>query len=142
MKKTNLIRDEANGISLVFLAMSATIIICLIFVLVNQVSNLEAWQDIENCAHRTLLQIEQDGYFTQEAQDVLTAELQEIGVSNISYAGSSFSPAGYGNATTLIISGTITMFANPFEDGSLYDEKTFVIEKQISSKSLEEVINP
>ena len=137
MKKANLIRDKGTGMALVFLSFCSFVIICLIFILVNQTSNLEIWQDIENSAHKTLLQMEADGKLTDEEQAILTRELQEIGVTDISFQGTTIDTEEYGETIYLTISGSVTLFSNPFEDGTLYEEKAFTIEKQITSKALE-----
>lgn len=137
MKKSNLIRDRASGISLVFLALCAFIIICLIFILINQTKNLEAWQDIEHISHKALLQMEEDGCLTSENQNSIIRELEDLGVRNINFSDSTYEITEYGETIYLNILGEITMFSNPFKNGEMYKTQQFSIKKQITSKALE-----
>ena len=138
MKKTNLIRDEASGFAFIFLMMSSIIILCLVFVLVNQVKNLETWQNIEVSAHQTLLDMEQKGCLTKDKETALIKELSDMGVQDADIFGSTIEQTEYGEIITLKISGVVQLYANPFEEnGSLYRNVPFSIEKQIVSKCLE-----
>ena len=44
-----------------------------------------------------LLQMETEGYLSAAARDELTRQLTDLGVEGISFAGTTMTPAGYGN---------------------------------------------
>ena len=47
------------------------------------------------------------GYLTPEKRDRLTKELSDMGVSNISYAGTTMSMAGYGQEIVLSVTAEV-----------------------------------
>ena len=51
--------------------------------------------------------MESDGYLTPAKQEELIDDLTQLGVKNISLAGTTFSAAGYGNIIVLSVSGII-----------------------------------
>ena len=129
------------GVGLAFVTMSTLVILILIYILFNQVQNLEKWQDIEHSTHMALLEMELDGYLSDETSERLESDLTSYGIENISFEGSSMSPMAYGDYIVLNISGNLVMFSNPFEnDGKLYKEVQFQISKKITSKLLAEDI--
>lgn len=54
-----------------------------------------------------ILYMETYGYLTPEKRDRLTKELSDMGVSNISYAGTTMSMAGYGQEIVLSVTGIL-----------------------------------
>lgn len=54
-----------------------------------------------------LLQMEAEGYLSPSAKDALTRQLSDLGVEQLSYAGTTLSPAGYGNVVVLSVTGRI-----------------------------------
>lgn len=54
-----------------------------------------------------LLQMETEGYLSAAARDELTKQLTDLGVEGISFAGTTMTPAGYGNTVILSVTGTI-----------------------------------
>lgn len=56
-----------------------------------------------------MLQMEAEGYLSLSARDALTQQLTDMGVEQISFAGTTLSPAGYGNIVTLSVTGRIRM---------------------------------
>lgn len=54
-----------------------------------------------------LLQMETEGYLSAAARDELTRQLADLGVEGISFAGTTMTPAGYGNTVILSVTGTI-----------------------------------
>lgn len=54
-----------------------------------------------------LLQMETEGYLSAAARDELTKQLTDLGVEGISFAGTTVTPAGYGNTVILSVTGTI-----------------------------------
>lgn len=56
-----------------------------------------------------LLQMETEGYLSAAARDELTRQLTDLGVEGISFAGTTMTPAGYGNTVILSVTGTIRM---------------------------------
>jgi hypothetical protein len=58
-----------------------------------------------------ILYMETYGYLTAEKQSGLTKELSDMGVVNISYAGTTMTPAAYGQEVVLSVSGEIHLDA-------------------------------
>ena len=56
-----------------------------------------------------ILYMETYGYLTPEKRDRLTKELSDMGVSNISYEGTTMSMAGYGQEIVLSVTGVLNM---------------------------------
>ena len=54
-----------------------------------------------------LLQMETEGYLSAAARDEITKQLADLGVEGISFAGTTMTPAGYGNTVILSVTGTI-----------------------------------
>lgn len=54
-----------------------------------------------------LLQMETEGYLSAAARDELIRQLTDLGVEGISFAGTTMTPAGYGNTVILSVTGTI-----------------------------------
>lgn len=54
-----------------------------------------------------MLLMETEGYLTPDRQEQLTGELKELGVSGISYTGTTLTPADYGREVVLSVTGTI-----------------------------------
>ena len=54
-----------------------------------------------------MLIMETDGCLTQDRQEQLTEELKQLGVSGISYTGTTLTPADYGCEVVLSVRGTI-----------------------------------
>lgn len=54
-----------------------------------------------------LLQMETEGYLSAAARDELARQLADLGVEGISFAGTTMTPAGYGNTVILSVTGTI-----------------------------------
>lgn len=58
-----------------------------------------------------ILYMETYGYLTPQKKDSLTRELSDMGVVNISYAGTTMTPAYYGQEICLSVSGEIKLNA-------------------------------
>ena len=56
-----------------------------------------------------LMQMETEGYLSAAARDALPRQLTDLGVEGISFAGTTMTPAGYGNTVILSVTGTIRM---------------------------------
>lgn len=54
-----------------------------------------------------VMQMEAEGYLSPSARDALTRQLTDMGVEQISYAGTTMSPVGYGNIVVLSVTGRI-----------------------------------
>lgn len=54
-----------------------------------------------------MLLMETDGYLTPFRQEQLTEELSKLGVEDISYSGTTLTPADYGHEVVLSVTGTI-----------------------------------
>ncbi len=60
-----------------------------------------------------LKSVETAGYLTAEQQQELKAELQEFGLENISFEGSSLVPVAYGNRVYLHVTGRLHLQTTP-----------------------------
>lgn len=84
--------------------------------------NIDRSTEINQVARRYLLRMETDGYLTPENRELLTAELEELGVSGIDLTGTSFTDVGYGREVRLHIRGNATVKVFELED--LFKAKT------------------
>lgn len=63
--------------------------------------------EVGQMARCYLLKMETVGCLTDSDQTQLTGELEQLGISDISYEGSSLTPVGYGNDVILQIHGRL-----------------------------------
>ncbi len=63
--------------------------------------------EVGQLARCYLLKMETDGYLTPLDRTELTGRLEELGLTQIDYAGSSLEPVGYGNDVVLQIRGRL-----------------------------------
>lgn len=54
-----------------------------------------------------MLSMESEGYLSDKRKNELTNDLNALGVTDISYDGTTFIPAGYGNTVTLSVQGRL-----------------------------------
>ena len=83
-----------------------------------------------------MLQMEAEGYLSLSARDALTQQLTDMGVEQISFAGTTLSPAGYGNIVTLSVTGRINIVGmkNLFEFIRGDDTSDFKIYQKSTAK--------
>lgn len=88
-----------------------------------------------------MLIMETDGCLTPGRKEQLTAELQQLGVSDVSYLGTTLTPADYGREVVLSVTGTI--HSNGISGVSQYfrfirgGESEFRIYQKSTSKGME-----
>lgn len=93
-----------NLLSVLF-ALVGTAILCL--VLFSYMDLLERKIDINQVSRRYILRMETAGYLTAQDRTALERELSELGVSGITFDGTTLSDAGYGNPVVLAFSGEL-----------------------------------
>ena len=91
-------------------------------------SNINRSNDIHQVARTYLLQMEADGYLTEENKGLLLNELSALDMVNIDLTGTSFMDVGYGNQVRLVIRGKVNLkdikfrgFASPMMTGRQAD---------------------
>ena len=88
-----------------------------------------------------ILCMETYGYLSREKQEQLTGELSDLGVVNISYAGTTLTQTGYGQEVTLSVTGCIrTGGIGEIEDGFIFfreGENDFRIYQKSTAKNRE-----
>lgn len=96
------------------------LVICLTVILVMFIVlfyGIKLYSDIghavskERIARKYILSMETKGYLSYEEMTELTQELTEMGVTNISFEGTTLTPAGYGQPVILSITGKISISA-------------------------------
>lgn len=91
-------------------------------------SNINRSNDIQQVARTYLLQMETDGYLTEENKGLLLNDLAALDMINIDLTGTSFTDVGYGNQVRLVIRGKVNLkdikfqsFAAPMMTGRQAD---------------------
>ena len=91
-------------------------------------SNINRSNDIQQVARTYLLQMETDGYLTEEIKGLLLNDLAALDMVNIDLTGTSFTDVGYGNQVRLVIRGKVNLkdikfqsFATPMMTGRQAD---------------------
>ena len=91
-------------------------------------SNINRSNDIQQVARTYLLQMETDGYLTEENKGLLLNDLAALDMININLTGTSFTDVGYGNQVRLVIRGKVNLkdikfqsFATPMMTGRQAD---------------------
>lgn len=91
-------------------------------------SNINRSNDIQQIARTYLLQMETDGYLTEENKGLLLNDLAALDMVNIDLTGTSFTDVGYGNQVRLVIRGKVNLkdikfqsFATPMMTGRQAD---------------------
>lgn len=72
-------------------------------------SNIDRSNAIHQVARTYLLQMEADGYLTEEKKGLLLTDLAALDMVNIDLTGTSFTDAGYGNQIRLVIRGKVNL---------------------------------
>ena len=87
--------------------------ICMLAMLVMMVSCFESVELLKQkaavgqLARKYILQMEAYGYLSGEARTALSVELEALGVTEISYEGTSFNEVSYGDPIVLEIRGKL-----------------------------------
>ena len=91
-------------------------------------SNINRSNDIQQVARTYLLQMETEGYLTEENKGLLLNDLAALDMINIDLTGTSFTDVGYGNQVRLVIRGKVKLkdikfqsFAAPMMTGRQAD---------------------
>jgi len=90
--------------------MTGLCILAMTVVMLAYMDNVQLIQqkmEVSQLARQYILRMETVGYLTPPDRTVLTSQLQEIGVSEIDYEGTTMSAVGYGEAVVLQIKGKL-----------------------------------
>ena len=72
-------------------------------------SNIDRSNAIHQVARTYLLQMEEDGYLTEENRVLLLADLGALDMVAIDLTGTTFTDVGYGNQIRLVIKGKVKL---------------------------------
>lgn len=105
--KKNIMRNKNDG-SVGDVMPMCIFVICIAFVMISfadcvRLINVKA--SVSQISRQYILKMETYGYLTENDRDNLVRSLAEIGLENISLAGTDMSEVGYGNEINLYISG-------------------------------------
>lgn len=106
MKKFILIKKNAVG-NFISCMVSIIILMMLMVFSISTYFNLDLAIRKGRIERSFLLQMEAEGYLSPSAKDALTQQLSDLGVEQLSYSGTTLSPAGYGNVVVLSVTGRI-----------------------------------
>lgn len=73
----------------------------------DNVQLIQQKEAVSQLARKYILEMETVGYLTPQSQRRLTEELQQSGVTDIDYEGTTDTAVGYGEAITLILQGKL-----------------------------------
>ena len=100
-------RKGSSVIDFIPILMALFVVTIMVVILTSWVVNIENKNRIDLIARKYLLQMETEGYLTQEGEQSLLSELKENKMTNISLLGTSTSQVGYGNHIELHINGSL-----------------------------------
>lgn len=106
MKNFFLVKKNAVG-NFISCMISIIILMMLMVFSISTYFNLDLAIRKGRIERSFLLQMEAEGYLSPSAKDALTRQLSDLGVEQLSYAGTTLSPAGYGNVVVLSVTGRI-----------------------------------
>ena len=101
LKKKNAIGSVVDCIITILILMAG------IVYSIKMYSNLDLAIEKKRIERSFIMQMEAEGYLSLSAKDSLTQQLNDIGVEQISFQGTTMSPAGYGNIVVLSVTGRI-----------------------------------
>lgn len=77
------------------------------FAYMDNVQLIQQKMEVSQLARKYILRMETVGYLTPQDRTMLTSQLQEIGVSEIDYEGTTLNIVGYGEVVLLQIQGKL-----------------------------------
>lgn len=83
-----------------------------------------------------MLAMETEGYLSNAKMNELINELTALGVTDISLSGTTMSPAGYGNAIYLVVTGHISVPGKTGLDGWRWIKRNEAVGFRINQKSI------
>lgn len=84
--------------------------LAMMVVMLSYMDNVQLIQQkaaVSQLARKYILEMETVGYLTSQSKRVLTEELQQLGVADIDYEGTTDTAVGYGEPITLILQGKL-----------------------------------
>lgn len=103
-------RRGGNVIDFIPILMTLFVVTIMIVILTSWVVNIENKNNIDLIARKYLLQMETEGYLTEEGKQSMLNELVENKMTNISLFGTSMSQVGYGNTIELHLKGSLEIY--------------------------------
>ena len=91
--------------------------------------------DIDMLVRDYILEMETKGYLTIESQDELTNELERIGLSEISLAGTTTTQVGYGEDIYLNVTGNLKITEYDIRDLFNISSKKKSVQIRVNKKS-------
>lgn len=107
MKDFNLLKKKEAAGSFVDCTIAVLILMAIVVYSINLYSNLNLAIQKGRIERSFILQMETEGCLSSSARDALVQQLTDIGVEQISFEGTTISPAGYGNIVVLSVTGRI-----------------------------------
>ncbi len=107
MKSRYLLKKKNAIGSFVDCIITILILMAVIVYSIKMYSNLDLAIEKKRIERSFIMQMEAEGYLSLSAKDSLTQQLNDIGVEQISFQGTTMSPAGYGNIVVLSVTGRI-----------------------------------
>lgn len=107
MKSRYLLKKKNAIGSFVDCIITIPILMAVIVYSIKMYSNLDLAIEKKRIERSFIMQMEAEGYLSLSAKDSLTQQLNDIGVEQISFQGTTMSPAGYGNIVVLSVTGRI-----------------------------------
>lgn len=133
--KKEIKKDSGSFLNFVPILITLVVMSAMLIVYSSWVKNLEGKSQVDIIARNYLLQMETEGYLTQSARDNLLADLEEIGMINISLTGTTLTEVGYGNQIHLKIQGELIILDYQYLDIFILDKETNTIDISTSLTS-------
>lgn len=116
-KKDKGLIDQALGIII-----TVIFIVILVLGFMYYSSWIKTKNDIDATCRKYMLRMETDGYLTTQNKNDMTDELEDLGVININFNGTTLTEVPYGTKITLQVSGIARLTGISLDGGSLSKE--------------------
>lgn len=135
LKKTK--KDDGSFMSMASIIMTILFVGLLLIAFTSWMSNINRKTELDSIARKYMLAMETTGYLTNSQEQAMTIELEEAGLNNVIYTGSTMVKQSYGSEITLSITGDMKMYifaSSGFENDSRIGTSRIHIEHSSTSK--------
>lgn len=104
-------------------------IFILIMAFITSNKDIHKSSAIDGVVRQYILSMESTGYLDSSSQQQLIKDLQDVGMKNISLAGTTMSEVGYGKKINLVVNGTIEI--TKYDISSIFSVNTKTEDKAV-----------
>ncbi len=106
-RKSNIKQGSMMKMLPVLIGIAAMSVITIMYL--SYMNTMDRREAASQIVREYILRMESDGYLCEDTQLLLIEELEDIGLTNISLAGTTLTEVEYGNAITLEVNASVPM---------------------------------